>query len=371
MANEGSTNEGVQLITSEEELNQMLDGQQASAVDDDGKVVDTGDGAAAAAAKKPAEGDLLNHSADNGEGDGEGDDGNKDKDKDKPGEEKQYNNVVEFLNEKHGLELNIAELPKDLTREQEAEIVSGLFEKTVKGAQNALKQYESIALLMEEDEEVRALIQAKSEGKGLKDLFTAFSETADGKTNEQLVFSDFKKKYPKLTDDGVNKMISNLKEKGQFDEVATAIREQSKEDETKSAAQRAKDDEARIKQETEARKVEAQAFQQFVGGIKTVNGIPFTDEMKTEAFAYIFERDDEGVSPLDEALQSDVGIFRAALGIFFLERLLGANTSLQKNRAKKSVLDRLMDKPVEPGSGSGRETKTNADEIPAEVFNRF
>jgi hypothetical protein len=38
--------------------------------------------------------------------------------------------MVDYLNKEHDLGLNVNNLPSDLSREQEAEIVSNLFERT-------------------------------------------------------------------------------------------------------------------------------------------------------------------------------------------------------------------------------------------------
>lgn len=281
-------------------------------------------------------------------------------------EDEQYDNVIQFLDKKHGLGLNLAELPANMTREDEAELVSNLFERVVNNANAHLRQFEHIAALLEDDEVV-ALLQAKSEGKGLKDLFATYSTSLDGMSDEQLVFDDLKKKYPKLSETALNNMIAAQKEKGQFAEIATAIREQRKEDEAKSAAQRAKQEEEEAARRQQEYQQEVQQFTDLVNKVQKINGVAFTEDMKSEVLNFALKRNEEGLTQLDVALQSDVGILRASLGIILLERLMGAQASVLKNQGKKSVFEKLMTK-VPEGSGSARKTE---EKIPDEIFNKF
>lgn len=291
------------------------------------------------------------------EGDGKG----------KEGSDETYDNVIQYLDKRHTLGLNLAELPKDMTREDEAELVSDLFERVVQNANAQLRQYEQINALLEDDE-VAALLQAKSEGKGLKDLFASFSNTPEGQTDDQIVFNDLKKKYPKLSDATLNNMIATQKEKGQFTEIASAVREQMKEDETKSAAQRAKQEEEEIRIRQQEYQQEVEQFTGLVKKVQKINGVAFTEDMKSEVLGFALKRNNEGLSQLDMALQSDVGVLRASLGIILLEKLMGAQASVLKNQGKRSVFDKLLTKPEDAGSGSGAR---RAEEVPDEVFNRW
>src|SRR5690606_37901180 len=67
-------------------------------------------------------------------------------------EDEQYDNVIQFLDKKHELGLNLAELPANMTREDEAELVSNLFERVVNNANAQLRQFEHITALLEDDE---------------------------------------------------------------------------------------------------------------------------------------------------------------------------------------------------------------------------
>jgi hypothetical protein len=291
---------------------------------------------------------------------------NDDDDDNDTNQDEVYDNVIQYLDKKHELGLNVKELPKDMTREDEAELVSQLFEQVVTNAENRLRQYEKIEALLE-DKEVAALIQAKSEGKGLKDLFSAYSQSAEGMSDEELVFDDLKKRYPKLSEAAINNMIAAQKEKNQFSEIAAAIREQRKEEEAQSIAQREEN-------ERKAKELEEQQYarevEQFTGLVKKVakiNEVTFTEDMKSEVLEFAIKRDKEGLTQLDRALQSDVGVLRATLGIIMLEKLMSANTSKIKNQGKRNLYERLMTK---PGEGTGSETRSQ-DDLPDSIFNQW
>lgn len=363
--------ENVKDAHTEEELDAILNGTDDVDLDDEGNVVEK---------VKPAATKSDNDKDDDDDDDGDltkigqkkqekqqAQPASKDGDKGKTdGDDEQYDNVIQFLDKKHELGLNLAELPENMTREDEAELVSNLFETVVKNANAQLRQFEHITALLEDDE-VAALLQAKSEGKGLKDLFATYATTPEGMSDEQLVFDDLKKKYPKLSETALNNMISAQKEKGQFAEIATAIREQRKEDDAKSAAQRAKQEEEETSRRQQEYQQEVQQFTGLVNKVQKINGVTFTDDMKSEVLSFALKRNEEGLTQLDVALQSDVGLLRASLGIILLERLMGAQASVLKNQGKKSVFDKLMTKAPE-GSGSARKTE---EKIPDEIFNRF
>jgi hypothetical protein len=78
--------------------------------------------------------------------------------------DEEFTNMVDYLNKEHDLGLNVNNLPSDLSREQEAEIVSNLFERTLDGVNRQLAQYQEIQKILD-DEEVKNFIAAKSEGK--------------------------------------------------------------------------------------------------------------------------------------------------------------------------------------------------------------
>lgn len=372
--------ENIKDVSTEAELDALLNGAQDVELDDQGNPIDK----TQTPPTKPAgqkddddsdddddDGDLLNiggkKKTEKPQPAGAKPDGKKTDDKaDNPDE--QYDNVIHYLDKKHELGLNLQEIPADMTREDEAELVSQLFEKVVTNANAKLRQYEELEALLEDDE-VAALLKAKSEGKGLKDLFTNFSATPEGQTDEQIVFNDLKKKYPKLPEATLNNMIATQKEKGQFTEIATAIREQLKEDETKSAAQRAKEEENTRKAQQEAYQQEVQQFTGLVQKVQKINGVTFTDDMKSEVLNFALRRDNEGVTELDKALQSDVGILRASLGIMLLERLMGAQASVLKNAGKKTVFEKLFTKPGDAGSGGSARRPT--EEIPDDMYNKF
>ena len=364
--------ENVKDAHTAEELDAILNGTDSVDLDDEGNVIDK----TTTTSKKTDN--------DSGEDDDDGElpkPGQKKQDKQQAqpaskddgkgkektdGDDEQYDNVIQFLDKKHELGLNLAELPENMTREDEAELVSNLFERVVNNANAQLRQFEHIATLLEDDE-VAALLQAKSEGKGLKELFATYSSTPEGMSDEQLVFDDLKKKYPKLSETALNNMISTQKEKGQFAEIATAIREQRKEDETKSAAQRAKQEEEEKTRRQQEYQQEVEQFTGLVTKVQKINGVAFTEDMKSEVLNFALKRNQEGLTQLDVALQSDVGLLRASLGIVLLERLMGAQASVLKNQGKKSVFDKLMTK-IPEGSGSARK---NEEKIPDEIFNKF
>ncbi len=369
----------VPMIDSAEELDALLSGSSEGTDGDGDGNGDDGNKPPEGANKnkpadvkpaaKPAAASPFNTSTEgdddsdgDGDGDGTGDAAGK-------GDEKQYGNLVEYINDKHNLGLNIAELPKDLTKEQEAEVLSKVYEQIIDEARGAVGYYENIAKLLDEDEDVRFFLEAKAKGKSLRDIAADYSATIEGMSSDQLVLEDFKSRYPNLKEDVLNKLVEGAKKSGEFEVIAESIRETRKKEAELSAQQEAvrATKQREIEEQQYAQSV--QAFQQKLSGIKNVYGVPLDDQMRGEIFAAATQRDREGRTYLDRALQSDEGVMLATLGLLHLEKLVSAKASVKANKRNKSFIEKVFDSPdrLQSGSNSGG----GEEEFDIQAVNRF
>lgn len=369
MINE-SVQEGVQgtdilgnmpTIQSEDELKKYLGGNQQEPAPD---------AAAEEAKKKAAEPAAAQKAKDLNvdplttpavkEGDDSDETGEGKDEEDQPPVE--YPTVLHYLNEKHELGLNLAEI-KELSKEEEAEALDGLIARMVEGTNAALEQYGHINVLLQ-DPEVQEVLRAKQEGKSLKDLYSQLAASPTGMADDALALQNFKKQYPKATDEAVQGMVDALKKSGQFEPFVQGLREQLAEEQRLTQQQQAETEKKRAEEEALKEQQEVEQYAQYVSSIPSVYGIPLTKEMKEAIFDITTARDQKGFTKLDYALQSNDGLILAALGIGFMKQMIANGASIQKNRSKGRIIDRILTSPEAlQSSGGGGRSQDAEDEI--------
>lgn len=309
--------------------------------------------AAAAAEEEEEESEAGEGEEEEQQGQGEGD-GN-------------YANMLEYLNETHSLNLNLAALPKELSREQEAEVVSKIIGNMTTGVQRAIAQYKHIEELLQ-DEEVDLVIKAKSQGKSLRDIANEYQLSTQGMTSESLIRDDLKKRYPAMKEEAMNKMVEGMKSSGEFDGIADAIRQQRVSEEQLSARQRTEAEQRNRQEAEQARQQHIQEFGHKLTTVKDVFGVPVDDQMRAEVFQAATQLDKEGKTYLERALDTDEGVLLATLGLLHMEKLVSAKASLKANKKNKNFIDRVFDTPERLQSGSSR---TTDDDMDINLVNRF
>jgi len=275
--------------------------------------------------------------------------------------EEEFTNMVDYLNKEYDLKLNVDNLPADLTREQEAELVSDLFKRTLNGVNRQLSQYQNIEKVLE-DEEVKNFINAKSEGKSLKDFAQEYAKTVDGQSDEDIVRNQLTTQYPSMTKEEIDDTIDAYKDKGTLEKMATSAREAQK-----KAAEEAQTQEAqRAEQEY---KESVQEFGKLVKSAGKVYGVPLTDQIKNDVFVAVTQQDDDGMTYMDKLLSTDQGLFLATLGVLHMETLMKARTSTDTNRSNKKLVDRLFENASDLQSSSQDEEKQEG--FNAELADKF
>lgn len=257
-------------------------------------------------------------------------------------DEEEFSNVIEYLNKKHNMGLNVEALPKDLTREQEAELVSEVYEKLQAGAKRAVSQYQNIDKILK-DPEVAAFVKAKSEGKTMKDFAMQYAASPEGAPDDILVKNHFKLQYPTLPDAELQEMVEEARTKNRIPKLAEAARAYFKNQETatKAAADAklASDSEA---EEQEYRKA-TQRLSQLLQATPSVYGVPLEPQMKNSLYRFITERDEDGVTEHDRVLQSENGVILSGIGILLLKDFLKTRGSVEGEKRKKSLADKLFE----------------------------
>jgi hypothetical protein len=253
-------------------------------------------------------------------------------------EEENTDSVIHYINKANGLKLNLEKLPEDLDAKGQGKIVSGIIQRIVDNANTQLSKYRGIENLLK-DEEVKLVLQAKKEGKSLKDIAAQYVTTYNGMSDDDVVRADLKKKYPSLADTEITDMVQDYTKKGLTAKMATAVREENKKNETLSTQQELDKKALKKQQEEEEYEEIVENYAGYVHKVNKVYGVPLTKEMKREAFLFSTVRDKDGMSALDYALQSDEGMLLATLGIKFLNKLVRNASTTSTNKSRKDILE--------------------------------
>lgn len=346
---QATQNENIGLIDNEEELSRYLNTEPEKSEetgDDDedliqkmGSSEDDDDPENEKEKKKDPEGIEI------------GGEKKEEKSEDKKEEEKEYGNIVHYLNDRFDLKLNLKELPEELDRQQEAEIVEQLYTRVLEGANSKLAEYSQINDILK-DEEVKDFIKAKSEGKTFADFVKDYSGETAGKSDEELVKDSLKQKYPSMSEEDINNAIEGYKDRGVLEKLAKAERDANIENERKK---REEAETKKVKDAEEAqrkRDEDVATFTNYVQRINKVHGVPVSKEMKNQIVQAATQVDKDGYTYIDRALQSDEGTVLATLGILHLERLIKANATLSGNKNANSLVDKLLSDAKELQSGS-------------------
>lgn len=279
----------------------------------------------------------------------------------------EYPSTLHYLNAKHKLNLNLeGEKPSD---EEQAEALDAVISKMTDGVNSALEQYDYIEQLLQ-DKEIRALLEAKQAGKGLKDLYGEFSQTTESLDNDSLAKKDFKKKYPRATDETIQGMIDNLKKTAQFDPFIKGLRDTIAEEQSSAAAEQTRLAAEKKKLDEVREQQELTEYAGYVNNLKEVYGVPMTKEMKQKVLRFTTQRDENGLTWLDHALQSNQGTVMAAIGIAYMKEMIGNSASLQGNRKNAKFIDKIF---TDPGKlqGSSANRKEKEEEYDPALLNKF
>lgn len=347
-----STIGGLPEITSAEELDKLLNQNGEGGEEPEKKVKPT---QAKPAAATSAEGGEEEEEEEEGD---ENDEGKE--------ENKKYPSILHALRDEHGLELNLNddELP---TIEEQTEVVSEIITRMTEGVNNALAQYRHIDELLK-DPEVKRVLEAKAQNKTLKDIAAEFIQTPQGMDDDNLVANQFKKLNPKATPEVITSMVESLKKNGQFAAFAAGLREQSAEEqslaEQRAQEQRQREEQARQQKDQQ----ELQEYVQFVGSQTHVYGVPLTDHMKQQVLQFTTVRDEEGMTQLDHALQSNEGTVLATLGIAFMQELMKNGASAEGNRKNAKFINKVFQRPDALQSGGNGVKKDEFDPALANLF---
>ena len=276
-------------------------------------------------------------------------------------QEMEFSNIVEYLNEKHDLGLNIDNLPEDLSREQEAEIVADLLDKIATSADSKLKEYKEIEELLS-DEEIKAFIEAKRQGATLKDFVEAISTTPDAMKDEDIISLQLRSEYPNMSEDEIKDLVDNYKTKGVLEKMANVARDRMKQYEQQKTALELQAEEAQYKKDV-------QELAEMLGNTTAVYGVPLTKEMKEDVFNAAVKRDESGLTYLDKALQSNEGVILATLGLLHMQDLMRARASTDTNKRNKKLVEKLFENPAD--LQSGEQDLNNRPQFDPNVANSF
>lgn len=352
-----------EVITSEEELNAILAKEQE--INEEGK----GEGAAAEGAGGEGgegEGNTIFNQEGEGEGEGKGKKPGADSDDGGEGEgdgegAQEYPTALHYLNERFGIGMNLENLPEDINEGQVAEAIGDLMDRMTTGFNKKIEEQATVNEILK-DKEVADFIEAKKDGKTLRDYAMAYATTAEGMDDEVLIRKDLKVQYPGMGDEKIDSIISGYKEKDIVGDMANAARQRMKANDQAAEAQRQREKEIADKQDAQERARSVEELGTFLRGVNNVYGVPLTDDMRAQVFVAATQLDEDGDTYLDKALQSNEGLVLATLGILHLKQLIGGKRSIEGNKTVKKIIDNLFDDPANLQSGKGGHNDGGADD---------
>lgn len=282
-------------------------------------------------------------------------------------EDEEFTNVVDYLDKEFNLGLNLEELPKDMTREQEAEAISTIFRRVDNGIKSKLAEYEELNALLK-DKEVVQFLQLKKEGKTLKDIAATYASAPEGAPDDVVVTRHLKVMFPNLTDAEIAEQVQSFREKNKLEKMATSAREYFKTQKTSEETAAEKKKQVQEEKDEQEYQESVREFGTFLQNTSKVYGIPVSPEMKKAVFKAVTTRDNEGMTYHDRVLQSNAGTFLSALGVMYMKDLLRKGAAGKASKAKLDFEDRLFREPDKLRSGS---EATHEPEFNAAIANQF
>lgn len=380
------SSESLDIIDSPEKLQEYLKGGEGEEVAPSGKKKASGtdNKPTAKSAKEDAEGDPLAGEGFEEEEEIEGkgkkkpekkvekkgglenieDPGNEEEEEE---EEEEFSNAVDYLNKEFDLGLNMAALPENMTREEEADAIANIFRRVDQGVKQKLSEFAAIVELLK-DKEVAMVIEGKKSGKSLKDIFSTIAPISTTAPDDVVVTRHLKKTMPGLSDAEIAEQVALYREKGKLEKIATSAREAFKTEETeqeKAVEKKKVEDAAR---EEQAYLADVEEFKGFLKNTQKVYGVPVSPEMKKRVFQAVTVRDAEGLTYHDRVLRSNEGSFLSALGIMYMKDLLRKGTAGRASKVKDDFANRLFDSPDALRSSSEAAAEPEFD---ASIANRF
>lgn len=283
-------------------------------------------------------------------------------------EEEEFTNVVDYLNKEFDLGLAIENLPADMTRQQEAEAIGGIFRKINDGMRARLGEYSAIDNLLK-DKEVALFLQAKKEGKSLKDIAAQYNTAPASAPDDVVVSRHIKAMYPTMTDAEIAEEVAELRTKNKLDKRATAARDFFKAEDARAATAKQAEEEQLLQQQEQEYAQSVDGFARFLHTTNAVYGIQVTPDMKKKVFDFVTRRDNEGITEHDRFLQSEAGTFLSALSHLYLKDLLRTKGSVKANKGKQEFVEKLFETPEKLQSGS--EAQIEPGELNPALMNQF
>lgn len=303
----------------------------------------------------------------------ENDERDKEDETEDEGKETVYPTTIHYLNEVHGLNLNVAEL-EGISKEEEYQVVSDLFETIIENAEAKIEEYSQVAQLLE-DPEVVEFLQFKANGGSLLQLKTGQLADYSSISDEDIAFNMFKKANPKLEDDEVLDMIQTYKNTGKLKSFADKGREVLRDEkiqELEAREQQKRLEEKRaLEKEREIYEQELSKYATLVKNTPDIAGVPLTPKMKELLVQAVAQVDRNGDSWLEKQLETPEGTLRAALGIMFLEQLVSASKTIAVSKENKALTQRLFTNPSQLQSNKKVNKKELVEQYITKAADRF
>lgn len=281
-----------------------------------------------------------------------------------PGE---YPTILHYLDDRFKMKMNLEKVTGEIKPEDQRKAVGDILNRMRNGMAAKIGEYSDVKKILE-DKEVKDFIAAKKDGKTLKDYAMQYAQSTKGLSDEPLIREELKITMPGASEDDITKIIEGYRTS---DMIATTAEIMRKSRTEREAQQLVTDNTAKELAKTTAdrdRQQDIDSFNHYLKRVNSVYGIPLTDEMRNEVFYASTSVDESGDTYLEKALQSDEGVLKATLGLIHLEKLIKANNTSIKNKARKSFTEELLDDPgsLQSSGGDGNQHQlSEADEAAA------
>jgi len=280
-------------------------------------------------------------------------------DPDKPNEGYKPGTYLEAMTKSFEIPFNPDQIPADFTAEQELKLVQDLATKLVKNSQAAVKDADTLAKLYKEDQEVQEFIRARAEGKSIREFIDEYSQKLDYADPVELV-QKYLKEEQGFSADEAKDLVDELKAKGKFDARAQSVTKFYKDVEAaqiSAAEERQKlEYEQHIEKITEGRK----QYAVMLNSTEKINDFVLTKEIKEDLFKYATFFNEDGLTPLEQDLQSDENVLKASLAIKYWPKIVQALKGAANNTQIEDLLERLTTSdPSKLQSDSRKQSKSD------------
>lgn len=326
--------------------------------DDDGEELDDGnpDGDEGEGAEG-ADGDGSDDAGDGDEGDGdEGEEGDGGENTYQPGA------TLRQFAEANNVPFNEDQIPEDFTVDQEMDLLNKLNQQLLAKTKAAVEDANTLAQIYKEDQEVLDFLEARKQGKTLKDYVKEIADAPAYADADALVLKYYKEENGFTEDEALDELQA-LKDKEKFNTKHQTVQKFYEQKAALAAEQAAEQERYEMEQQEQMRQQAIQSYQQYVAKQSKLGDFVLDDQIKQDLYEYATQPGQNQLTQLEQDLQSDENVLRASIALKYWDSIVSTLKNSSSSKAQLDLLGKLTtDDPSKLQRGSrGSKSKTQFD----------